>query len=77
MENLSLSSLQGDLKYAPHIDKLMSTMASGSDYHGVTHPSLPNYIALTSGDPQGITCDCKPTPDAGSCNELPPAERTG
>jgi hypothetical protein len=29
-----------------------------SNYYTVSHPSLPNYIALVSGDTQGITKDC-------------------
>jgi phospholipase C len=28
---------------------------------------LPNYISITSGDPQGVACDCQPLPDAGAC----------
>jgi phosphatidylinositol-3-phosphatase len=31
-------------------------------YYAITHPSLPNYIAMVSGDTQGITSDC------GDCN---------
>ncbi len=27
------------------------------NYHGVSHPSLPNYLAMTSGDTHGITDD--------------------
>src|SRR3954451_23092152 len=30
---------------------------STSNFHAVTHPSYPNYIALTSGDTQGHTTD--------------------
>ena len=70
MENLSLSSLQGDIDVAPNLASMLSEYASGADYHGVTHPSLPNYIAMTSGDPQGISCDCKPDPNAGDCGAL-------
>jgi hypothetical protein len=29
-----------------------------SGYRGVTHPSLPNYLALVSGSTHGITSDC-------------------
>jgi phosphatidylinositol-3-phosphatase len=29
-----------------------------TQYYAVTHPSLPNYIALFSGDTWGITTDC-------------------
>ena len=72
MENTSLSSLQAamDGGSAPHLKALASGHATGSDYHGVDHPSLPNYIALTSGDTQGIGCDCKAAAGQGSCNLL-------
>jgi hypothetical protein len=45
--------------------------AIAADYHGASHPSLPNYIAMTSGDTQGIACDCNPagtTACTSSCN---------
>ena len=29
-----------------------------TDYDGVAHPSLPNYLALVSGSTHGITSDC-------------------
>jgi predicted small lipoprotein YifL len=29
-----------------------------TDYHAITHPSLPNYIALLAGNPLGIASDC-------------------
>jgi phospholipase C len=31
-----------------------------SDYHATTHPSLPNYLALTSGSTHGVTDDGSP-----------------
>ena len=34
--------------------------ASATDYHAVSHPSLPNYLALTSGSTHGITDDAAP-----------------
>lgn len=41
---------------------LLSTIAKQnvllSNYFAVTHPSLPNYIALVSGSTQNITSDC-------------------
>jgi hypothetical protein len=70
MENTSLSTLQAAItaNTAPTLKMLQSTYASASNYHGVAHPSLPNYIALTSGDTQGIGCDCKAQKNQGSCN---------
>jgi hypothetical protein len=59
MENTSLSTLQAGINggMAPNLKAMASKYATGSDYHGASHPSLPNYIALTSGSTQGITCD--------------------
>ena len=34
-------------------------------YRGVTHPSLPNYLALVSGSTHGITSDCTSCTVAG------------
>ena len=61
MENTSLSTLQPAMTNgtAPNLASLASKYATGSDYHGVAHPSLPNYVALTSGGTQGIGCDCE------------------
>jgi len=59
MENTSLASLKASAN-TPYLSGLEKTWASASDYHGVAHPSLPNYIAMTSGDTGGIGCDCSP-----------------
>jgi phospholipase C len=42
----------------PNINNLVKQYALLTNYYAVSHPSLPNYIALTSGDTQGITSDC-------------------
>lgn len=39
---------------APYLSSLGSKCASATNYWARTHPSLPNYIALTSGSRQGI-----------------------
>lgn len=48
MENFSYSSIIGD-PATPYITKLAHTYGLATNYFGVTHTSLPNYIALTSG----------------------------
>jgi phospholipase C len=53
MENRSYSQLIGD----PYIAGLASQYGAATNYHGVSHPSLPNYLALTSGSTWGITDD--------------------
>lgn len=45
---------------APYINKLATDFALANDYEAVSHPSLPNYLALTSGTNAGITNDCSP-----------------
>lgn len=37
--------------------KLAAQYPIATDYHGVAHPSLPNYLALTSGSTWGIADD--------------------
>jgi hypothetical protein len=36
----------------------MKQYAAATKAYGVTHPSLPNYLALTGGDTFGVTSDC-------------------
>jgi hypothetical protein len=70
MENTSLSTLNAGIaaKAAPNLALLASANGTSSAYHGVSHPSLPNYIALTSGSTQGVSCDCKPLTGQGACS---------
>jgi hypothetical protein len=43
---------------APTFNRYARRYASLKNYKAVTHPSLPNYLALVSGSTQGITDDC-------------------
>ena len=43
---------------APTFGSLAQRYALLTNYRGVAHPSLPNYLALVSGSTQGITSDC-------------------
>ena len=45
---------------APYTNRLAAACGLATNYHNVTHPSLPNYIAATSGGTQGIADDCDP-----------------
>ncbi len=67
MENTSWSTLDGSGN-TPYLHGLKATAAYSTNYHGVAHPSLLNYIALTSGGTQGLGCDCQPT--GSKCNGL-------
>jgi phosphatidylinositol-3-phosphatase len=42
----------------PYINSLANRYALATSYYGIRHPSLPNYIAVTSGSTAGITSDC-------------------
>ncbi|HLY65617.1 MAG TPA: alkaline phosphatase family protein [Chloroflexota bacterium] len=57
MENHSESAIMGN-PAAPYINSLASNYTYLDNYHAVSHPSLPNYLALTGGDTYGITSDC-------------------
>lgn len=54
MENLGYRSAMA----VPALKALAQRYASASQYYATTHPSLPNYISLTSGGTFGITTDC-------------------
>jgi hypothetical protein len=57
MENREISEVIGNAQ-APYINSLANRYALSSDYYAVTHPSLPNYLALTGGSTFGIQSDC-------------------
>jgi hypothetical protein len=62
-ENKSYSQVI-DAPEAPYLDGLVAGCGLATDYHGVAHPSLANYIAMTSGSTQGITDDAGPSSHA-------------
>ncbi len=57
-ENHAYNQIIGNRQDAPFINKLAAHNRLATDFHGVTHPSLPNYLAAISGDFQGIFDDC-------------------
>ncbi|MGI8434059.1 MAG: alkaline phosphatase family protein [Nocardioidaceae bacterium] len=56
LENHSKSSVIGDAN-APFLTHLAYKFSMASRYYGVTHPSMPNYIAAIAGDTFGIQDD--------------------
>lgn len=56
-ENKEATSVLGN-RSAPTFNSYARRYATLTRYYGVTHPSLPNYLALVSGSTQGITNDC-------------------
>jgi acid phosphatase len=57
MENHSYSEVIGN-GGAPYINGLLGQAALASNYYGVAHPSLPNYLALTGASTFNVTSDC-------------------
>jgi len=53
MENRSYGQVIG----SGYIAELAARYGVATDYHGVAHPSLPNYLAMTSGSTWGIADD--------------------
>lgn len=60
MENKTYSSIVGNSD-AAFENKVARECGLATHYHAVSHPSLPNYVALTSGSTQGITDDDDPS----------------
>jgi hypothetical protein len=56
-ENKESTSVLGN-RAAPTFNSYGRRYAKLTRYYGVTHPSLPNYLALVSGSTHGITTDC-------------------
>ena len=46
---------------APYFNQLASRCGLATNDYAVSHPSLPNYVALTSGSTQGIVDDGEPS----------------
>jgi phospholipase C len=55
LENHSLAQIAGS---SPYLNRLAAACGLADNYSAITHPSLPNYIAITSGDTAGITDNC-------------------
>lgn len=81
MENHATNEIIGNSTDAPYVNQLTSQYGYATSYLGVTHPSLPNYLAAISGDFQGIWDDCKAgvavtctpeefAPDSGYTNKM-------
>jgi hypothetical protein len=60
MENHSYSEIIGSSS-APYVNQLAGRCGSAASFFAESHPSLPNYIAMTSGSTQGITDDNGPS----------------
>jgi hypothetical protein len=57
MENEEAGDVLGSSD-APYVNSLARRYAVATHSYAIRHPSLPNYLALTSGSTHGITSDC-------------------
>ena len=73
MENESSTSIVASSQ-SPYVNTVVRVCGLATSYHSVTHPSLPNYIAATSGLSypalNGFLPDCSP---GGSCQTSAPS----
>jgi phospholipase C len=64
MENHGFSQIDG---HSPFLNALAHRCGLATGYRAVTHPSLPNYLAMVSGSTQGLDgSDCPPGPGCQS-----------
>jgi hypothetical protein len=61
VENHSLDQMQTQM---PYTWELAQQYGYASNYFGVSYPSLPNYIAMTSGSTHGVADDNSPSAHA-------------
>ncbi|HWF49123.1 MAG TPA: alkaline phosphatase family protein [Solirubrobacteraceae bacterium] len=57
MENEEFGSIIGSPS-TPYVNGLANRYALASSMYAISHPSLPNYLALTGGSTFGISSDC-------------------
>ncbi len=57
MENKDYERVIDDPQ-AAYMSALAHQYGVATNYYGIRHPSLPNYLALTGGDTFGISSDC-------------------
>jgi hypothetical protein len=57
LENRAYEQVIGS-RDAPYLNRLARRGALETRYYALTHPSLPNYIALTTGSTQGVPGNC-------------------
>ena len=60
LENHSVGQILGNSQ-APYLNRLARRNGLATRYYSLSHPSLPNYLAMLSGSTQGCGSDsCKP-----------------
>lgn len=67
LENHSIDQTRGHM---PYLDSIADQCGYFTKERAITHPSLPNYIAITSGAQQGITTNHRPTGSGLPANNI-------
>src|SRR4051812_46925131 len=57
LENKEINRVLGS-RQAPYLNQLAASYAVATRSYGVTHPSLPNYLAMFAGDTFGVKENC-------------------
>ncbi|MDD5371127.1 MAG: alkaline phosphatase family protein, partial [Anaerolineaceae bacterium] len=58
LENHDYSAVVGNTQQMPNFNRWIDQYTLLTQYYAVSHPSLPNYLALIGGDTFGIQSDC-------------------
>lgn len=58
LENHEYSQVVGNSGEMPYFNSLLPRGTLATEYNGVSHPSLPNYLAIIGGSTYGINTDC-------------------
>ena len=61
MENRTYADVLHSTGQAPHLSSYVRACGLATNYRAITHPSLPNYLAATSGSTGGVSSDCSPS----------------
>jgi hypothetical protein len=75
MENKEARQVVGNAS-APYLNRLARRYGLATASYAVTHPSLPNYLTLTSGSTDGVTSDCTGC-STGAANIVDQLSRAG
>ena len=71
LENQGIANIINS-SLAPFMNQLASSYGLATNYTGIDHPSLPNYLALVSSQSfsSWSKADCSPGPDCNAGNAL-------
>jgi hypothetical protein len=68
-ENKSAGSVVGSPN-APYFNTVAAKCGLATNFHNISHPSLPNYLGATSGETNGVSTDCSPSSCSSTSRSL-------